>query len=435
MHGNDRQVGGQGPRLALTNFYVLGVTMGKFLCRLLSVIVLAGAVVNFSMVFSSSPAFNSDERLQSLDGDWRVSNMAAHYDKAEYLLELARTYLSDFDRPDDLGQAEGTPSVMQEPGARIRTALALLNQSVRLDPANASSWAYLAQAQGRFYNFGAMRDSLQRSWDLAPNDVQLAQLRLELLKQIYQAHLEPPEADMTLEFGKGTLVPGTYAVRLFMANSFDDTGAPGQRQFDVLVEDQLFLDDVDLVSSFGNLTGGMFEWVGEVEDGTIDIDFARSKSDPLINGVEIIQLSTSSIDIVSETLNTGEALEEAPVGGQVVYRWSAGKFTVATVDDGADWSADASVVVSGPIQIYARRITDLDSSIPEDTTPLALFTEERFPPSAGEVPALSTKEMSAALRDVRILAAHAPSVLEDTLPNSNPVRTLLDDLETISSGS
>jgi len=42
----------------------------------------------------------------------------------------------------------------------------------------------------------------------------------------------------------------------------------------------------------------MFEWVGLVNDGTIDIDFQRVIQNPLINGIEIIQLNTSSADPV-----------------------------------------------------------------------------------------------------------------------------------------
>ena len=97
-------------------------------------------------------------------------------------------------------------------------------------------------------------------------------------------------SEMGLEFGNGTLASGSYAVRLFMANSFNGTDSPGDRQFDVLVENEFFLDDVDLITSFGHRAGGMFEWTGQVTDGTIDIDFAHVIENTLINGVEIIQI-------------------------------------------------------------------------------------------------------------------------------------------------
>uniref|UniRef100_UPI002493FE86 malectin domain-containing carbohydrate-binding protein n=1 Tax=Ruegeria atlantica TaxID=81569 RepID=UPI002493FE86 len=97
----------------------------------------------------------------------------------------------------------------------------------------------------------------------------------------------PSGSEMGLEFGGGSLASGTYAVRLFMGESYYD---PGVRQFDVLVEDQLFLDDLDLAATLGKGNGGVFEWIGEVSDGTIDIDFQRVLENPLINGIEIVQL-------------------------------------------------------------------------------------------------------------------------------------------------
>ena len=96
--------------------------------------------------------------------------------------------------------------------------------------------------------------------------------------------------EIELEFGDGTLEAGNYAVRLFMGDSFAGTDQPGERVFDVSVEGELFLDDLDLAGTLGTDVGGMFEWIGAVTDGTIDIDFQRIIQNPLINGVEIIRL-------------------------------------------------------------------------------------------------------------------------------------------------
>ena len=98
-------------------------------------------------------------------------------------------------------------------------------------------------------------------------------------------------AEMSLEFGEGGLAAGTYAVRLFMGNGFSGTSSPGQRVFDVSVEGVLFQDDLDLSATLGHQVGGMFEWIGEVADGTVDIDFQRVVENPLINAVEIIKVA------------------------------------------------------------------------------------------------------------------------------------------------
>ena len=166
--------------------------MGKFLCRILSVAVLIGAVMNFATVFASSPAFNSNERLESVVGGWRVSNTTAHYDKAEYLLELGLTYLNEIGVTYDPDSVNVTVIGTEELEVRIQKALDLLDQSLQLDPANASAWVYLAQAQGLSNDIEAMRDSLQRSWGLAPNSLQLAPQRLQLVMQIYYSRLDAP---------------------------------------------------------------------------------------------------------------------------------------------------------------------------------------------------------------------------------------------------
>ncbi|WP_425053624.1 Ig-like domain-containing protein [Psychromarinibacter sp. S121] len=114
-----------------------------------------------------------------------------------------------------------------------------------------------------------------------------------------------------LEFGNGALADGYYAVRLFMANGYDGTSAIGSRVFDVSIEDGLFLDDIDLVAEFGHKVGGMFEWIGYVDDGTIDIDFGHVVENPLINAVEIVSLDTTpggpAISVVPEAVAEGDA--------------------------------------------------------------------------------------------------------------------------------
>jgi tetratricopeptide (TPR) repeat protein len=155
--------------------------------------VLIGAIANFVIVFASSPAFNSTQRLESVVGGWRVPNTAAHYDKAEYLLELGFTYLNEIGVTVDPETGEVTIIDIEELDARTDKARELLEQSLRLDPANASAWAYLAQAQGRAEEIEAMRESLAQSWALAPNNVQLAPQRLELVIQIYLTHQFDPD--------------------------------------------------------------------------------------------------------------------------------------------------------------------------------------------------------------------------------------------------
>ncbi len=106
-----------------------------------------------------------------------------------------------------------------------------------------------------------------------------------------QERWDPATGDeMALAFGGGGLAAGDYAIRLFLANGYAGTAAPGARVFDIFIEDQIVFNDVDPSALFGHQTGGMLEWRGAVSDGTIDIGFTHGIDNPLINGVEILAL-------------------------------------------------------------------------------------------------------------------------------------------------
>ena len=144
-------------------------------------------------------------------------------------------------------------------------------------------------------------------------------------------------AGMGLEFGDGAFEDGLYAVRLYMGNGFAGTNDPGERIFDVSVEGELFRDDLDLSGTLGHRVGGMFEWRGTVDDGTLDIDFAHVVENPLINAVEIVRLDGAepgtgsfeapfATDGASMTMNgvtlygfglDGKAANLAEVGGAI----------------------------------------------------------------------------------------------------------------------
>ncbi len=217
----NRQAGELAPTLSIAIFNVLGVTMGKILVRIFCVAVLIGAILNFTMVFETSPAFNSNARDKNVGGNWRVPNAAAHYDKSEYLLELAYSFLNELDLTYDPATGDAMVISIEEQEARTQKALDLINRSIRLDPANASGWTYLAQAQARAGDIDDMRDSLKRSWELAPYNVQLAPLRLQLVMQVYHANLHLPEQVATLSdqeiaaaYRDGTVLNAQSPIRL-----------------------------------------------------------------------------------------------------------------------------------------------------------------------------------------------------------------------------
>ena len=86
--------------------------------------------------------------------------------------------------------------------------------------------------------------------------------------------------------------PGLYEVRLYMGNGYSGTNDPGERIFDVAIEDSIpaNLDNIDLVEQFGHQVGGVIANTVTVTDGTLDLEFIHGVENPLINGIEIVQL-------------------------------------------------------------------------------------------------------------------------------------------------
>ena len=85
---------------------------------------------------------------------------------------------------------------------------------------------------------------------------------------------------------------GLYGVNLSMGNGFEDTSAPGERVFDVAIEGTVLknLNDVDLSNQFGHQVGGVISNIVSVTDGTLNIDFLHGIQNPLVNGIEVIQI-------------------------------------------------------------------------------------------------------------------------------------------------
>ncbi|MEM6460729.1 MAG: malectin domain-containing carbohydrate-binding protein [Pseudomonadota bacterium] len=94
--------------------------------------------------------------------------------------------------------------------------------------------------------------------------------------------------------------PGRYEVNLYMGNGFGGTSTPGTRVFDVAIEGQTFqsadpnsnFDSIDLSADFGHLVGGVVTQEVNVTDGQLNIEFLHEVENPLINGIEIVQLGT-----------------------------------------------------------------------------------------------------------------------------------------------
>lgn len=83
------------------------------------------------------------------------------------------------------------------------------------------------------------------------------------------------------------LANGDYLVRLYLANSFSGTSAPGSRVFDIAIEGNIVVANLDLIVTFGYRVGGMLEFPVTVVDGVLNIEFLHKIQNPLINAIEI----------------------------------------------------------------------------------------------------------------------------------------------------
>jgi hypothetical protein len=130
---------------------------------------------------------------------------------------------------------------------------------------------------------------------------------------------------------------GTYDVNLHFAETYHSD--PGDRIFDVSIEGQLVLDNLDICSEVGSDAALIKAFSNvSVTDGQLNIDFTASVEQPLINGIEIFSAGT--------TPNNPPVLN--PIGNKTVEEGQLLQFTVSASDpDGDSLTYSASNLPSG----------------------------------------------------------------------------------------
>ncbi|ETW95835.1 MAG: hypothetical protein ETSY1_28965 [Candidatus Entotheonella factor] len=250
-------------------------------------------------------------------------------------------------------------------------------------------WASLAQAQGdpdrilyRINAGGPRIDSVDRGPDWLPDDGfysggtrivtgrTIRGLDSSVPSTTPRAVFEterfnPPDTpDMVYEFDfdNDRDRDQPKVLRFYMMNGFRGTSEPGERVFDVEVNGNVALRDVDLSDRFGHQIGGMLSV--RVRGGQdIRIVFKRRIQAPLVNAIEILAVDD----------------QEPPPVSHVLYRVNAGGPRIESIDDGPDWLSDEGFFSGGTRIVTGRTIRGLDSSVPSTTT-RAVFETERFNP-------------------------------------------------------
>ena len=81
---------------------------------------------------------------------------------------------------------------------------------------------------------------------------------------------------------------GNYTVNLYFADIYGGTAGVGLRVFDVVIEDELVLDDLDIYREVGHDAALVESFSVAVTDGQINIEFLHEIEDPKISAIEII---------------------------------------------------------------------------------------------------------------------------------------------------
>ncbi|MBC2840231.1 malectin domain-containing carbohydrate-binding protein [Robiginitalea sp. SC105] len=81
---------------------------------------------------------------------------------------------------------------------------------------------------------------------------------------------------------------GNYTVNLLFAEIWTGAQTAGVRVFDVEIEGNLVLDDLDQTAAYGWETAAVETFAVTVTDGNLDIDFIQGIQNPSIKGIEIL---------------------------------------------------------------------------------------------------------------------------------------------------
>jgi len=166
---------------------------------LICIVLLGLSVANFFLTFRGSPAFNKSVRQEGLFGDWRVGIGAAHYDRPAYLFRLGYEYLNADATASGVTESRNELASAETALERAEKAVALFEESLSLDPANAHAWAALAWAHAMTGNIPSARAAMLASWELAPFNKALSIDRLTFMDMLTGPMREQQEIGLSKE--------------------------------------------------------------------------------------------------------------------------------------------------------------------------------------------------------------------------------------------
>jgi malectin (di-glucose binding ER protein)/fibronectin type III domain protein len=159
-----------------------------------------------------------------------------------------------------------------------------------------------------------------------------------------------------------TVPNGTYTVKLHFAETWSGGQAVGRRVFDVLIENQLVLDNLDIFAQVGGYTALIKTFQTTVADGQLNINFAHgSADDPQIGAIEILSNGAPPPDTQPPTIPQNPSAQ-AVSASQVTLTW------LASTDNGGGAVAGYRIFRNDVALTTTTATTYVDNTVLPSTT-------------------------------------------------------------------
>lgn len=167
---------------------------------------------------------------------------------------------------------------------------------------------------------------------------------------------------------------GMYQVNLYFADIYDGTAGIGERIFNVSLEDQLHLDNLDVFARAGHDTALIYSLETTVSDGELSIDFLSQHRRAVIGAIEILGKGFMALPPVQHevTAVAGDNGMISPSGSSIVTSGESLVYTIAPALNHHVAAVYVDDIPVGPVNTY--RFDDITS----DHTIRAVFTVDRY---------------------------------------------------------
>ena len=172
---------------------------------------------------------------------------------------------------------------------------------------------------------------------------------------------------------------GTYTINLNFAEIF--WTSPGARVFDVTVEGQSVIDDLDIFTQLGANTALIQEFLGiSVTDGELNIEFVTEVDNAKLSALEVLSNDTAEVSILA---NDADAAEPADDGQfTVILSNPSDTDTVISYTVSGDATVGSDyIALSGTVTILANQtsatidVSVIDESLLEDNETVTVMLD------------------------------------------------------------